>query len=67
MNFQLAYEQFVLGLKNQNECLENSNAMIKKIQDLAKDLFVQKNMSVVVVGNTKQMSEKKVRQVLEGI
>lgn len=42
MNFQLAYNEFILGTGYQRVTLENNESTIRKIQSLASGLFVEK-------------------------
>ena len=62
MNFQLAYNEFVLGMEYRSVGLENNVSTIFSLQELAKNIFTTNNMSVVLVGNTKSMTKKSVLQ-----
>ena len=64
MNFQLAYNKFVLQMEYRGVRLENNALTIFSLQELAKNIFTTNNMSVVLVGNTKTITKK---SVLESI
>lgn len=65
MNFQLAYQIFVLGGKTKE--LEENSYIIKKLKSIAQQIFVSNNISVVVAGNSGKNAGKIVRGILRGL
>lgn len=67
MNFQLAYNEFVLGMEYRSVKLDNSESTILCLQKLAKNVFIANNMSVVLVGNTKTITKKSITQIISNL
>ena len=65
MNFQQAYHWLVLNERFQPFSLENTEITRNKIQELAKTVFMSQNLCVLVLGNTKGISQKSIRQVFQ--
>lgn len=64
MNFQLAYQNFVLGGEFGKEILEKSGETIHVIQNLANRIFRPCNASIVVIGNVNRISKKSIRCII---
>ena len=45
--------------------IDNDSYTIVKLQDLAREIFVKKNITIVVLGNTRQVTQKAIVQLLE--
>lgn len=58
MNFQLAYNEFILELEYRGVKLENNKETISTLHNLGNSIFVKNNMSIVLVGNTKNLTKK---------
>lgn len=67
MNFQLAYNRLVLNMNYQVPNLQNNGSTILKLQGLAKEIFVKKNICVVVVGNTRGITKKSLVQIIDNL
>ncbi len=65
MNFQLAYNKLVLNMDYHVPAIDNDSHTIVKLQDLAREIFVKKNITIVVLGNTRQVTQKAIVQLLE--
>lgn len=64
MNFQLAYNQFVLGKEYNPSSLKNNGETIIRLQELAKKVFVPENVCTVIVGNTRGITKKKLLETM---
>lgn len=67
MNFQLAYNQFVLDTNYTGVSLENGEKTITELQNCAQELFVENNTSVVVLGNTRNITKKSISNIISQI
>lgn len=67
MNFQLAYQNFILGSGNEKEVLENNRETIDVLQNLAKLIFKPENASIVIIGNVNKISKKSIRGIMNGL
>ena len=67
MNFQLAYHKLVLNCDYTPSDLQNEESTIIALQNLAREIFVRENMSIVIVGNRRGITKKSLRQMVEGI
>lgn len=65
MNFQLAYNEFVLGMTYESNGLKNNCETILALQDMAQKVFRKNNMSIVVVGNTRNITKKSIKELAE--
>lgn len=65
MNFQLAYHVFILESEYKKVNLDNSPNSIVMIQQTAMEILTKKNMSVVIVGNTKGITKKSILEIIE--
>ena len=64
MNFQLAYQNFVLSREIENEELKNNRQTIISLQKLAQTVFIPENAGVVIIGNVNGISKKSVREII---
>lgn len=64
MNFQIAYHQLCLGQSYDAKKFTNDIHTYGALQSLAAEIFQEKNCCVVVIGNTKGLTKKTVRQIL---
>ena len=62
MNFQIAYHKFVLDAQFGEFKIENSEATISLLKQFAGTIFAKENMCVVIVGNTKGITKKIVKE-----
>lgn len=67
MNFQLAYNHFVLDTNYAGFSLENDEKTIMELQNCARKLFVENNISVVVLGNTRNITKKSIANIISQI
>lgn len=63
MNFQLAYHTFVLETEFGEFQIGHDEDTISAIECCARELFTLKNMCMIVVGNTKRITKKSVREI----
>ena len=64
MNKKIAYEAFVMKNSEQQWLVKNDEQSREKIKALSKKIFLPENVCVVVVGNTKGLTKKQVRDNL---
>lgn len=67
MNFQLAYNNFVLDMNHAGFSLKNSEKTIIELQNFAQKLFVDNNITVVVLGNTRNITKKSIVNIISQI
>lgn len=67
MNFDIAYNSFVLGREMQNFTLKKDDITIAHLMNFAKAVLVPKNTSVVVFGNCTGISKKSIREVISSL
>ena len=67
MNFQLAYNHFILGMEFGSVELKNDEKTKVALQEISKKIFELYNLCVVVVGNTKAITKKSIVQILKDI
>ena len=65
MNFQIAYHQLCLGQVYDTQKIANDIHTYNELQLLASKIFQEKNCCVVVVGDTKGLTKKAVRQIIK--
>lgn len=64
MNFQLAYRKFVLGRGTEEE-IENIHDIAEELKKIAQEIFVLKNASIFIIGDTKRISKKSIKDILK--
>ena len=64
MNFELAYNYFILNRHSLKTSVTNSQEWITRLSDVAKGIFISKNTSVVVFGNCKGITEKSIKDIV---
>lgn len=67
MNFQIAYNLFVLGTQCGSVQLENNEKTKLALRETAKTIFKQNNMCIVILGNTKGITRKSIVDVVESV
>lgn len=66
MNYQLAYQQLIFGQSSAKSNPQNNKETIDAIQTIATDIFVPANCCVVVIGNTRRLTKKRIREIIQG-
>lgn len=64
MNFNIAYNSFVLGRDEWTTKITNDDSSINHLRELAKKVFISKNTSVIVFGNCKRITKKQVGTII---
>ncbi len=67
MNYELAYNLFVLNEESEKFPLRNDHESILKLTEAAKKVFVPDNISVIIFGECDGVSKKSVLQVINGL
>ncbi len=62
MNFTLGYEEFVLNRKA-GDSLENNTATADSLMYTARKIFIPEKLNVVVCGNCRSLTKKKIREI----
>lgn len=65
MNFQLAYQEYILGHGYEKMTLQNNQNTIIKLQEYAREIFIKENLSFVVVGDVGRISKKEIISIFK--
>ena len=64
MNFQIAYNEFILNNNYKRNDLENNADTIALLKGVAKTVFRIENLCIAVVGNTNKITKKKIKEIV---
>lgn len=64
MNFEIAYNYFILENHTVNFNAENNEDYREKLMDIAKKVFIPANTSVILFGNCNHITKKAVRDII---
>ena len=67
MNYQLAYQQLIFGQTNEKTNPQNNEETINKMQTMATDIFTPENCCVVAIGNTRKLTKKRIREIIQAM
>ena len=67
MNFNIAYNDFVLNKKFKAASIKNDKESILRLINVAKSIFTSENMSVIVFGNCNRLTKKSIKEMILSI
>lgn len=67
MNFEAAYNNFVLGQSELKTALSNTEECRERLMKAAKKVFVPKNTGVIICGSCGRITKKSIREIINSV